>query len=81
MTFGSFYSFSSCNFDLSGDPHCRPDSSSLGFTVHKVGNFLGGWEALVDELEVIVVELLVILEVVFFASKEFVDLGQPRAIE
>jgi|TARA_B110000305_G_scaffold224622_1_gene270348 hypothetical protein len=49
--------------------------------VHKVGNFLGGWEALVDELEVIVVELLVILEVVFFASKEFVDLGQPRAIE
>lgn len=59
----------------------RPDSSSLGFTVHKFGNFIGSWEALVDELEVIVVELLVILEVVFFALKEFVDFGQPGAIE
>ena len=75
--FGSFYSFSSCNIDLWGDRHGRPDSSSLGFTVHKFGNFLGRWEALVDELEVIIVEFLVVLKVVFFASKEFVDLGQP----
>lgn len=71
---------SSCNIDLC-DRHCRPISSSLGFTVHKFSNFVGSWEALVNELEVIVVELLVILEVIFFASKELVDLGQPRAIE
>jgi len=79
--FGSFYSFSSCNIDLWGDRHGRPDSSSLGFTMHKFRNFVGSWEALVNELEVIVVELRMVLEVVFFALKEFVDLGQPRAIE
>jgi hypothetical protein len=49
--------------------------------MHKFRNFVGSWEALVNELEVIVVELRMVLEVVFFAFKEFVDLGQPRAIE
>ena len=59
--------------------HCRR-GRSLGFSEHEVGAHLRGWEALVDELEVIVVELLVVLKVVFFASKEFIDLGQPGAV-
>ena len=48
--------------------------------MHEFGDLLGAWEALVDELEVIVVELVMVLEVVFFASEEFIDLGQPGAV-
>ena len=43
--------------------------------VHEIGNLIGGWEALVDELEVVIVESLVVLEVVLFSLKELVDLG------
>ena len=43
--------------------------------MHEIGNLIGGWEALVDELEVVIVESLVVLEVVLFSLKELVDLG------
>lgn len=45
------------------------------FLVHEFGYALGRWEALVDELEVVIVESLVILEVVLLALEEFVYLG------
>jgi len=45
--------------------------------VHKLGNLIGGWEALVDELEVVIVESLVVLKVVLLALEEFVDLCEP----
>ena len=43
--------------------------------MHEIGNLIGTWEALVDELEVVIVESLVVLEVVLFSLKELVDLG------
>lgn len=45
--------------------------------MHKLGNLIGGWEALVDELEVVIVESLVVLKVVLLALEEFVDLCEP----
>ena len=45
--------------------------------MHKLGNLFGGWEALVDELEVVIVESLVVLKVVLLALEEFVDLCEP----
>jgi hypothetical protein len=49
--------------------------------VHKLGNLIGGWEALVDELEVVIVESFVVLEVVFLATEESIDLCEPRAVK
>ena len=45
--------------------------------VHEIGNLIGGWEALVDELEVVIVESLVIFKVVLLALEESVHLGEP----
>ena len=45
--------------------------------MHKLGDLFCTWEALVDELEVIVVELVVLLELILLALEELVDLGQP----
>ena len=45
--------------------------------VHEIGNLIGGWEALVDELEVVIVESLVVFKVVLLALKEPVDLCEP----
>ncbi len=45
--------------------------------MHEILSFLGGGEALVDELVLIVDEVLVLLEVVLFSTEEFVELTQP----
>ena len=42
--------------------------------MHKICYLIGGWEALVLELEWVVVESLVVFETVFLASKELVHL-------
>ena len=49
--------------------------------MHEIGHFVGGWEALVHEFEVVVVESLVVLEVVLLATEESVDLDLPGGVE
>ena len=56
-----------------------PKNISLGL-VHEVCNSFGCWEALVLELEWVVVESLVIFEMILLSLEEFVDLYQPRGI-
>jgi hypothetical protein len=43
-------------------------------------DFFGCWEALVDEFEVVVKELLMSFEVVFLVIEEFINLDEPTAI-
>jgi hypothetical protein len=49
--------------------------------MHEIGNLIGGWEALVDELEVVIVESLMVFKVILLALKELVDLCEPRAVQ
>lgn len=41
--------------------------------VHKIASFLGRWEALIDELEVVVEESLLLLESVIFTGEELIN--------
>jgi len=46
--------------------------------VHKILNLVCSWEALIVEIEIVVEELLVVLEIVLFVSKELVNLREVR---
>jgi len=43
--------------------------------MHKIVSLLGSWEALIEELVLIVDEVLVLLEAVILSLKEFVELA------
>lgn len=49
--------------------------------MHNVVHLLGSWEALVHEHEIVVVESLVSLEVVFLVVEELIDLDEPGTVQ